>query len=199
MKNKAFVVYVLYLIAFILLLAMIGNILSKEKEELEIIYGKNKEPLADIVEENKIISTRKNISCSSSSTKTYMSYRAVTNKQSKQWDLIHNYMKVSDDGMLRSPEGHIGVALGSHFGELGSKFEIHLDTGIVFTAIKIDRKADNHTDPTNCFHTWDNSVIEFVIAPYKFKLAPNGYVWSGNFNNNPNYRGNIKYVYRLEE
>ena len=148
------------------------------------------------VEEIVDVPQKEDIKCSTSQIKTYMSYKAVTATRSKQWDLIHNYMTVSEDGMLRSSDGYIGVALGSHYGPLGSKFEIHLDTGIVFKAIKIDEKADRHVN-NGCVHKSDGSMIEFVIDTSKFTLSSNGYVWSGNFNNNPAYRGKVVAIYSM--
>lgn len=140
---------------------------------------------------------RVNCMCSSSSVKTYMDYRAITNTASKQYRHIKDHMTVGEDGFLRDEDGNIGVALGSHFGDIGAKYEVVLDTGITFNVVKIDEKADRHVN-NGCQHKQDGSVIEFVIDSSKFKKASNGYVWSGNFNNNPDFKGKISAMYKID-
>jgi hypothetical protein len=80
-----------------------------------------------------------------------MCYRSITNKNSAQWDYIHNQqiVTVSDDGLLRDADGFIAVALGSYFGDIGSRYIFILDSGIELPVIKIDRKADKHTCRNN--------------------------------------------------
>lgn len=151
----------------------------------------------EVVEEHEEVVERVNYSCSSSSVKTYMDYRAITDKSSNQYKYIQNHMTVGDDGFLYDEDGSIGVALGSHFGSIGSKWEIVLDTGITFKVVKIDEKADIHVY-NGCQHKEDGSVVEFVIDSHKFEKASNGYVWQGNFNNNPNFRGKISAVYKVD-
>ena len=146
------------------------------------------EKVEEVVEEVKEVK-RTNYACSSSSVKTYMNYKAITNKSSTQWKYITNHMTVGD--------GNIGVALGSHFGSIGSKYEVVLDTGITFNVVKIEAKADRHVN-NGCQHKTDGSVIEFVIDSSKMKKSSNGYVWSGNFNNNPDFKGKIKAMYKID-
>lgn len=157
---------------------------------------KVEETKAEVVEEVKEVK-RTNYACSSSSVKTYMNYKAITNKSSTQWKYITNHMTVGDDGYLRDKDGNIGVALGSHFGPIGSKYEVVLDTGITFNVVKIEAKADQHVN-NGCQHKTDGSVIEFVIDSSKMKKSSNGYIWSGNFNNNPNFKGKIKAMYKID-
>ena len=91
-----------------------------------------------------------------------MSYKAITNKESKQYLLIDSgTVTVGSDGLLYAGD-YIGVALGSKFGDIGDKFLITLNTGKQFKAIKVDEKSDNHT-VDSCHHASDGSVIEFVI------------------------------------
>lgn len=150
----------------------------------------------EVVEE-PVKEERINYMCSSSSVKTYMDYRAITDKSSNQYRYIQAYMTVGDDGFLYDEDGFIGVALGSHFGPIGSKWEIVLDTGITFKAVKIDEKADRHVY-NGCQHKQDGSVVEFVIDSRKFEKASNGYVWQGNFNNNPDFKGKISAIYKVD-
>lgn len=162
------------------------NIVDEVKAE-EVVFEEQKE------EEVKPV----NMACATSSAKTYMDYRAITNTSSKQYHYIKNYMTVGNDGYLRDSNGNIGVALGSHFGPIGSKYQVVLDTGITFNVVKIDEKADRHTY-NGCQHRQDTSVIEFVVDSSKMKKASNGLVYSGNFNNNPEYKGSIEAMYKLD-
>lgn len=128
--------------------------------------------------------------CSNSSVKTYMDYKKITNKSSKQWQFIHNSGQINIvNGYLMSDE-YIGVALGSYFGEIGSKFIFTLEDGKEIKVIKVEEKADAHTI-NGCQQRWDNSVIEFVIDSDYFPKAKNGYVYSGNFNNLEQFKGKI--------
>lgn len=153
-------------------------------------------PVVEEVEE-PVKEERVNYMCSDSSVKTYMDYRAITDKSSNQYRYIQAHMTVGADGFLYDKDGSIGVALGSHFGPIGSKWEIVLDTGITFKAVKIDEKADRHVY-NGCQHKQDGSVIEFVIDSRKFEKASNGYVWQGNFNNNPDFKGKISAMYKVD-
>ena len=99
-------------------------------------------------------------------------------------------------------DGFLGVALGSAFGSLGTRYVFTLDSGIELYVIKIEEKADQDTI-NGCQHQIDESVIEFVldkkIAPYWFGVAENGYINSGNFNNHPDFQGSIIRIQRVIE
>ena len=139
---------------------------------------------------------------SASSTKTYMDYRAITAKTSPQYQYIHNYMQVCEDGFLRDEDGFIGVALGSYFGAVGSKYEFVLDSGITLPLIKIEEKSDSDTS-YGFYHNSDGSVIEFVIdskcAAMQKNRWPNGLIWSGNFNNCSEFQGKITAIWSVTE
>lgn len=135
--------------------------------------------------------------CSTSSSKTYMDYRKITNKTSKQYKYIKKHMKPKD-GLLYDKDENIGVALGSWWGDIGSKWTIELDTGVILNVVKVDEKADKHVN-NGCEHKKDKSVIEFVIdvrSTPKSWNGNNGYVLNGNFNNHKNFNGSIKRVAR---
>lgn len=146
--------------------------------------------------------------CSTSATKTYMSYKAVTSTRSKQYRFIHSEMTVDEvTGLLYDEDGFIGVALGSSFGEIGTRYYFTLDTGIVLPVVKVDAKASVDA-PNGCSHSKDASVIEFVIdseiAGEFFGVGGNGLVNHGNFNNDDRLRGKIEKIElvldeRLEE
>jgi len=124
-----------------------------------------------------------------------MDYRRITNKSSKQYKYIKDNMKVAENGLLYDNQGYIGVALGSHFGDIGNKFVITLDTGIVLKVVKVEAKDDKHTN-NGCEQKYDGSLIEFVIDSENttYWLGSNGYILNGNFNNHKDFKGNIERV-----
>ena len=135
--------------------------------------------------------------CSSSSVKSYMSYKKITTVTSAQYRYIRTNMYVDiDTGLLRHKEhpDYVGVALGTYFGKVGDMFEFTLDSGNVIKAVMVDIKSDRHTY-NRCYHREDNSVIEFVIDPdiavRHYGMGGNGYIMNGNFNNASEFSGKI--------
>jgi hypothetical protein len=67
--------------------------------------------------------------------------------------------------------------------------------------VKGEEKADEDTDYTGCYHTYDGSVIEFVIdsdyASRYFFSNDNGLVLNGNYNNYSLFRGSIVKVEKV--
>lgn len=142
-----------------------------------------------------------NYMCHPGRNKTYMSYKAITNKNSEQYKYIEKYMTVNTKGFLIDEHGRIGVALGSHFGKIGSKYDIELSNGNVLRVVKIEHKSDKHTN-NGCEQKWDKSVIEFVIdirvAKQCYGVAKNGYINSGNYNNVDEFKGDIIKINKIE-
>lgn len=168
-----------------------NNHLERKLEYLELKVQDYK------VEQQMSLKSNEIEPCSTSSVKTYMDYRAITSKTSDQYIYIQDHMHIKD-GYLLDEDGYIGVALGSWFGEIGSKWVITLDTGIEMYVVKIEEKADEHTGSLNCEHLIDHSVIEFVIDTDYFQVSDNGYIYAGNFNNNEWWNGNIESVRKVE-
>lgn len=138
--------------------------------------------------------------CSTSSTKSYMDYRKITSRSSAQWKLINQsgLIHVGEDGLLYSDDGFIGVALGSYYGKVGDKFKFVLSNGQELNVIKVEEKADKDTI-NGCAHSSDSSVIEFVVDREKAFATfggKNGHPANGNFNNIPQFKGNIVSVYK---
>lgn len=107
-----------------------------------------------------------------SSFKTWMSYRAVTNIKSPQYNFIHTYGWSDEEGFMRcSGEADLGIeddyyliALGSYYGtEIGTKYKITLDTGRVFYGALADCKANKHTNSTNQYVSHNKNVVEFLV------------------------------------
>ena len=140
--------------------------------------------------------------CSANDAKTYMDYRMTTLVSSRQYQFL-NYECTVDKktGFLYDKDGFIAVALGSYYGEIGDRFYFTLDSGIVLPLVKGEEKDDGDTDGTNCYHTIDGSVIEFVIhddyAADYFGANGNGYVLNGNYNNYSLFEGSIVKVERV--
>ena len=162
------------------------NILSLLLISLSTLLGSYQEP--------SYIETTNIAICSPSSVKTYMDYKKITNKASIQYRYIQDNMVVRYDGHLIDEEDYIGVALGSYFGKIGTRYIITLSSGQQLKVIKVEAKDDKHTFK-GCQQRWDKSVIEFVVDVDKagkyYGIASNGYVNSGNFNNLDQFKGNI--------
>lgn len=155
--------------------------------------------IGDLYDTQRIYETNELEACALGETKTYMDYRTITSTTSQQYRYISAHMEVDErTGFLLDEDSFIGVALGSYFGGIGDKFYITLDTGIVLPVIKIDEKADQHTDSNNCAHRIDGSVVEFVIdsnrAAQFFGSYGNGLVLQGNFSNYPLFKGSIEKI-----
>lgn len=158
-------------------------------------------PPKDVIIEIKTTTpTMRNIPViSSGRNKTYMDIYKVTNKKSPQYKYIQDYIIVNPKGYAVTRDGYIGVALGSAFGSIGSKFLFELSSGKVIKLVKIEEKADR--DTVKGFYTaHDKSVIEFVIDTYEMRdnTYRNGYIYGGNFNNNPEFEGEIKFIWSVE-
>ena len=97
------------------------------------------------------------------SMKSYMSYKAITNTRSKQYQLQRQAVTDLATG-IRTINGDYCVAIGSGWGcVVGDRILVTLQGGKTFNAIVADAKADAHTNSDNKTTTHDNSVIEFVV------------------------------------
>ena len=158
--------------------------------------------LNDLYDYRKEYSTEELNVCSSNTAKTYMDYRMTNVVSSRQYQFIHNHLKVDyKTGFLYDNEGFIAVALGSFYGEIGDRYYFTLDSGIVLPLVKAEEKADVDTDWSGCYHTSDGSVIEFVIdadiARSYFSTYSNGLVLDGNYNNYSLFSGSFVKVEKV--
>lgn len=144
---------------------------------------------------------RENLKCADGVAKTYMNYKMITAKSSKQYKYIQEYMSVNEKGFLVDKDNRVGIALGSYFGAIGNKFDIELENGTVLKVVKVEAKDDSHTF-NGCEQRWDKSVIEFVIdtdvASEYYGVASNGYINQGNYNNLNEFKGAIKSIYKVD-
>lgn len=133
------------------------------------------------------------------SVKTYMDYRKITKTDSAQYKLIHSDSIIVDDrGFLITEDGYIGVALGTYFGPIGSKFIFTFEDGHQLKLIKVEVKSDAHTCGHNILDG-SGAAIEFVIdsktAWMRAHRGANGLIFNGNFN--AYFNGKIKTVHKV--
>ena len=106
----------------------------------------------------------KRVSRNNTSNKTYMHYKAITNKSSKQYQLQQHPDIYTDDEGFRKIDDKFMIAIGTYFqAEVGQEVEVELDGGSKFSAIVGDIKANKHT-VDNMQHSTDGSVVEFIVG-----------------------------------
>lgn len=94
--------------------------------------------------------------------KTYMDYRTITDKSSRQWNL-QQLAYTDEDGFRRFNDNYL-VAVGTYYAdEVGKEFFITLDSGVTFYAMVGDIKQDIHTDPNNQYIECNGNIIEFIV------------------------------------
>ena len=107
-----------------------------------------------------------------SSWKTWMDYRAITNKASAQYKLIHNWGWVDEQGFMRvNGERDLGItddyymiALGSYYGsKMGTKYRFTTNTGNIFYGILSDAKAYPEVNSTNQYGLRNKDIVECLV------------------------------------
>jgi len=94
--------------------------------------------------------------------KTYMDYKKITNKSSRQWHL--QQLAYTDSEGFRKFNDNYLVAVGTYYAdEVGKEFRVTLDSGIVFHAMVGDIKQDIHTDANNQYVTMNGNIMEFIV------------------------------------
>ncbi len=189
---------ILLLITILILsLTVTGFSYETKEEEKETVFS-----IENLYDYQKEFKSEEISVCAPNSSKTYMDYRATTARDSRQYWFIREELTVdTNTGFLYDKDGFIGVALGSYYGEIGDRYYFTLESGIVLPLVKCEEKADGDTDPSNCYHTSDNSVIEFVIdriyAMEYFGRLSNDYILNGNYNNYSLFKGQIVKVEKV--
>ena len=131
--------------------------------------------------------------------KSYMDYRCITNKKSKQYEIQKNAQTDADG--LRYCGGYYIVALGTFYGKVGTRVRITLDTGVQFYAIIGDNKAICDTDSSNRYYPMANNrknVVEFIVDTSVLdgkakKMGDISYIDGDEF------RGNVTKIERIQE
>lgn len=94
--------------------------------------------------------------------KTYMDYRKIKDKTSKQWNL--QQLATTNEKGFRVFNGKYLVAVGTYYAtEVGKELKITLDNGFVFYAMVGDIKMDIHTDANNQYVPINGNIIEFIV------------------------------------
>lgn len=95
--------------------------------------------------------------------KSYMDYRAITNKSSQQFQLQKLYANTGNYG-IRVVEDRYCIAVGTHFSaSIGQYLDLILENGTVIPCVLADVKADIHTDSNNIITLHNGCVSEFVV------------------------------------
>lgn len=125
--------------------------------------------------------------------KTYMDYRKITNKNSKQWKLQEQAW--TEGRGFRKIGEHFLVAVGTFYAdEVGKELLIEFEDGQQIKAIVGDIKQDRHTDPTNRYVPINGNIVEFIIDTEKLdpEVIRRGDVsWLG-------LNGKIKSIWEVE-
>lgn len=131
--------------------------------------------------------------------KSYMSYKALTNKDADQY-LYQNPGYVNSAGKSVSGETKNGkygirhynglpmVAMSTMYGNIGDIVEIRFSGGGVLRAVIGDWKHNDHVEHTWGSHKDDGSIVEFITDPDAMdpKIRE-----SSNFNSYPEFEGYV--------
>lgn len=94
------------------------------------------------------------------SVKTFMSYKAITDRSSRQWALQQE-AETNQYG-FREIDGKYLIALGTYYSDhAGAMFRITLENGTVFEAITGDVKDNQDTDSKNQHR--NGNLVEFIV------------------------------------
>lgn len=108
---------------------------------------------------------------SNNTIKSYMDYRTITSKSSRQYKLQDSCAYTNEYG-LRMVDDRYCVALGSYYTTtIGQYVDIELENGVVIKGILADCKSDKHTDSTNRINP-NGSVVEFVVETESLERMP---------------------------
>lgn len=107
--------------------------------------------------------TQNKLPMGDTSFKTYMDYRAITDKTSAQYKLQQE--AYTDDKGIRLYQDYYIVAMGTYYTDkVGDTFKITLESGNSFNVIVGDIKADSHTDSYNMYSPIYNANGELISA-----------------------------------
>ena len=127
--------------------------------------------------------------------KSYMGYKAITNKSSQQYQL--QQLAYTDENGLRKINGRYCVAIGSHWDvDMGENFDLVLENGTTIPCIKADAKADRDTDSSNIY-TANGCCSEFIVDTVNLNGSAKT---SGNISSiNPLWNSPVKTIISNDE
>lgn len=199
-KNK--IIKLLAMIIIILMVIIVTQVTNKTNADL----GNVNEPMEATYTEPKLTAkfTPLGVPDINSSFKTYMSYTAVTDKQSPQYKYINTYGWTDEQGFMRSGadwdmginDDYYLIALGSYYGtEIGTKYKITLDTGKVFYGVLADCKDNRHTNSTNQYVSHNKNIVEFIVNT---KILNKDVKYHGSANVYAPLNGSITSIERID-
>lgn len=126
--------------------------------------------------------------------KSYMGYKSITCKSSKQYKLQQK-AKTGKFG-IRTVEGRYLIAMGTYYTKnVGDKFDIKLSDGTIIKCMIGDIKSDKHTDARRQKQKYDGSIIEFISDPAKM---PSNVKRTGSYTACRKFSGSIKEIRKLK-
>lgn len=95
---------------------------------------------------------------------------------------IMDTLEIGNDGLLRDEDGFVAAALGSAFGEVGSRWLFLLRQTDGYKLLRIVKADDKgaYTDETGTYGSICGEVIEFIVAEENMPHESNGYAYGGN-------------------
>ena len=94
--------------------------------------------------------------------KSYMDAKFITSDGSVQYQLKYSY--TLDNTGIYMVDGRYACALGSYYTtDIGTKFDIIMNSGEIIPCILADCKADEHTDNLGQYTISNDSIVEFVV------------------------------------
>lgn len=149
--------------------------LIQEVAELKPVVVETVQP---VVEESEVLYTDYPACSTTSTFKSYMDYRKITNRSSKQYALQQEAYTGKDG--LRYVDDRIMVAMAGR--SVGDILDITLEDGTVLEVIIGDIKGN-----TKCAHS-DGSILEFIVDtrvmdPYVKKMGSYNSVYRGVIKN----------------
>lgn len=98
---------------------------------------------------------------SNNSFKSYMSYKCITNRSSKQYKFQQECY--TGNYGIRMKDGRYCIAVGSYYTtKIGKKIDLVMENGVIIKCILADCKANAHTDSTNRQNP-NGSIVEFIV------------------------------------
>lgn len=127
--------------------------------------------------------------------KSYMDAETIKDKSSKQYAMKSTFLLDYNMGIYMVGNRY-ACALGSFYStDIGTEFDIVLESGEVIPCVLADVKDDEHTDSLNQYTVANDSIVEFVV--HTNTLIPNiSNRWgnTGDVSKIAGFEGEIAYI-----
>ena len=125
-------------------------------------YAPTPEPIV-VIESEKEYKSLGLPTSATGSFKTYMDYRTITDRTSKQYHL-QQVSHTDADGFRRFNDYYL-VAVGSYYSgyQVGKELRIILEDETIINALIGDLKQDRHTDSKNQHIVHNGNIVEFIV------------------------------------